>query len=120
MAANGGDQDLLTNGTYKEGVSGSPIAGGIVWADKSIASATGASQVLAAANAARKGIFIKAGAAAVGVNMTGAAAVIGGVGTLTLQPFEWIELTGPDLIAGVLSISIITTATAYVTAFEGT
>lgn len=92
--------------------------GAIVWADKTITSATGASQTLAAANAARTGLMIVNGASATGVNILGGTAAIGGAGTFTLQPFASVTFTGAETPVGL--ITVITTAAAYVSAFEGT
>ena len=91
--------------------------GGITYTDKTITSATGSSQTLAAANASRKSILIKNGAAQTGVNINGGTAAIGGAATLTLQPFESLFLSGPDCPVG--AITVISTATAYVSALEG-
>lgn len=99
-------------------VTSSGIGGGITYTDKTITSATGASQTLAAANASRKSILIKNGAANAGVNITGGTAAIGGAGTITLAAYEFFALTGADCPVG--EITVITTAGNYVSAFEGT
>jgi hypothetical protein len=60
---------------------------GITPTDRTIASASGASQTLAAANAARHALTIQnIGNANCGVNPTGGTAAIGSAGTLTLVP----------------------------------
>lgn len=94
-----------------------PVGGGITYTDKTITSATGSSQTLAASNAARKSILIKNGGSATGVNINGGTAVIGGAATITLQPFESLFLSGADCPVG--AITVISTATAYVSAYEG-
>ena len=93
------------------------VGGGITYTDKTITSATGSSQTLAAANASRKSILIKNGASQTGVNITGGTAAIGGAATLTLQPFETLYLSGADCPVG--NITVISTASAYISAFEG-
>lgn len=60
---------------------------GITPTDRTVTSATGASQTVMALNASRKGLTIQnTGNANCGVNPTGGTAVIGGAGTLTLLP----------------------------------
>lgn len=55
--------------------------------DRTITSATGASQTMMAANAARHSLtIVNTGNANCGVNPTGGTAAIGGAGTLTLGP----------------------------------
>ena len=94
------------------------VGGGITYTDKTVTSATGSSQTLAAANASRKSILIKNGASQTGVSITGATAAIGGAATLTLQPYETLYLSGADCPVG--AITVISTATAYISAYEGT
>lgn len=67
-------------------VANNPI--GITPTDRTITSATGASQTVMAANAARHSLIIQNTSASsnCGVNPTGGTAVIGGAGTLTLFP----------------------------------
>lgn len=98
-------------------VTGGVVGGLITYTDKTITSASGSSQTLAASNALRKSILIKNGASQTGVSLTGATAVIGGAATITMQPFDWLFLSGADCPTG--AITIITTATAYVSAYEG-
>lgn len=98
-------------------VSSTTIGGGITYTDKTVTSATGSSQTLAAANASRKSILIKAGNSAVGVNINGGTAVIGGAATWVLQPTESFALSGADCPVG--AITVISTAGAYITALEG-
>lgn len=60
---------------------------GITPTDRTIASATGSSQTVMTANAARHSLTIEnTGTANCGVNPTGGTAIIGGAGTLTLFP----------------------------------
>lgn len=60
---------------------------GITPTDRTITSATGASQTMASANAARHSLtIVNTGNANCGVNPTGGTAAIGGAGTLTLAP----------------------------------
>lgn len=97
--------------------SSSSVGGGVTYTDLTITSATGSSETLAAANAGRKSLLIKAGASQVGVNLLGGTAAIGGAETLTLQPYEALFLSGADCPVG--AITVISTAAAYVSAFEG-
>lgn len=74
-----GTQNVVVTSTV------SPL--GITPTDRTIASATGASQTVMAANASRHSMTIEnTGTANCGVNPTGGTAVIGGIGTLTLFP----------------------------------
>lgn len=60
---------------------------GITPTDRTITSATGASQLIMSANASRHGLVIQnTGSANCGVNPTGGTAVIAGAGTITLTP----------------------------------
>lgn len=113
----------MTDVAFKEGQPIIPvrqvdsIGGSITYTDKTITSATGSSQTLAAANASRKSLLIKNGGSPTGVNLLGTTAAIGGASTLTLQPFEFLFLSGPDCPVG--AITVISTAAAYVSAYEG-
>jgi hypothetical protein len=95
-----------------------PLAGGLTQTDKTITSATGSSQVLAAANASRRAILIKNGASYSGINLSGGTALIGGAGTITLAPFEGLYLDGASCPTG--AITAISTAAAYISAIEYT
>lgn len=95
-----------------------PVGGGITYADKTITSATGSSQTIAAANAGRKSLIIKNGGSNTGVNILGGTAAIGGAGTVTLQPYEPMVLDGASCPLG--AITIISTSTAYISCLEGT
>lgn len=100
-------------------VSQTPAVGGaITYTDKTITSASGSSQTLAAANTSRKSLLIKNGGSATGVSLTGATAAIGGAATITLQPYESLFLSGADCPTG--AITVISTASAYISAYEGT
>jgi hypothetical protein len=67
--------------------SGAASVIGITPTDRSIASTSGSSQTLMAANASRHSMTIEnTGNANCGVSPTGGTAVIGGAGTLTLAP----------------------------------
>lgn len=60
---------------------------GITPTDRTVTSATGASQTVMAANASRHSLtIVNTGNANCGINPTGGTAVIGGAGTLTLSP----------------------------------
>jgi len=73
---------------------------GITPTDRTITSATGSSQTVMAANAARHGLIIEnTGNANCGINPTGGTAVIGGAGTLTLVPFGSYSPSIPTLSA---------------------
>ncbi len=99
-------------------VSESPaVGGGITYTDKTITSATGSSQTLAAANASRRCLIIKNGASPTGVNLLGGTAAIGGAGTITLQAYESLYLSGAECPTG--AITVISTAAAYISAYEG-
>lgn len=99
-------------------VTSTSLGGGITYADKTITSATGASQTLMASNTSRKSLLIKNGASPTGVNLLGTTAAIGGAATITLQPFEELFMSGADCPTG--TITVISTAAAYVSAYEGT
>lgn len=93
------------------------VVRGGAWTDRSIASLSGASEELMAANVNRKYLLIQNIAAnAMGVNLVGGAAAIGTAGTVTLLPGGSIELEG---YASTSQINIIGTATDDVTAYEG-
>lgn len=94
-----------------------PIGGGITYTDKTITSATGSSQTLAASNTSRKSLLIKNGGSPTGVNLNGGTAAIGGAATITLQPYESLFLSGSDCPTG--AITVISTSTAYISALEG-
>lgn len=85
--------------------------------DRTITSLSGSSQTLMAANPIRKRIIIKNGAFNAGVNLLGSTAAIGGAGTITLLPYEALILTGDDCPK--TAITVIGTATAYLSALEG-
>jgi len=73
---------------------------GITPTDRTITSATGASQQMMAANAARHSLLIEnTGNANCGVNPTGGTAAIGGAGTLTLVPNGSYQPRVPTLTA---------------------
>ena len=98
-------------------VTSTTVGGGVTYADKTITSLTGSSQTLAAA-ASRKSLFIKNGAAAIGLNLLGGTAAIGGAGTTTLLAYEGLFLSGDDCPVG--DITVIGTSTNYVTCYQGT
>lgn len=73
---------------------------GITPTDRTVTSATGASQTLMSALATRKGLVIEnTGNANCGINLTGGTAAIGGAGTMTLVPFGSYGPTIPTLSA---------------------
>ncbi len=88
----GTDQDVNIvglNGTAPSNSNPLFVADGVgaTPTDRTITSATGASQQVMAANADRRGLLIQnTGNANCGVNPTGGTAAIGGAGTLTLLP----------------------------------
>jgi len=91
--------------------------GGTAYTDRSIASLTGSSQSLAAANANRKILFItNPGATEIWVNLVGGAAVANGAGSVPILPNGSILL---DTSAPTGAINVIGTAGAVVTAYEG-
>lgn len=80
---------------------------GITPTDRTVTSATGASQTLMALNASRRGLIIEnTGNANCGVNPTGGTAAIAGAGTLTLVPNGSYQPRIPTLSA----ITVICTA----------
>jgi len=91
-----------------------PLSGNV---DRSILSLTGVSQALFAANPRRKRIIIKNGATALGLNLTGGTAVIGGAGTITLLAYEGIVFSEDDCPKN--AMTVIGPALNYVSAFEG-
>ena len=95
----------------------SPVGGGVAYADKTLTSLTGSSQTMMAANAARKSLLIKNGDTNAGVNLLGGTALIGGAGTITLQPYEGLFLKGADCPVG--AITVIGTSTKYLSGYEG-
>ncbi len=95
-----------------------PVGGGVTYTDRTKTSLSGSSETLVAANAARRSLLIKNGASAVAIGLTGATAAIGGAGSLTLQPYEGLHLSGADCPVG--AITVIGTASAYCNAYEGT
>ena len=119
-----GDGDTIlvqvdAKGNLKTSASGdAPVGGGITYTDKTIASLSGSSQTLIAANSARKSLLFKNGATAVAVNILGGTAAIGGAGCMTFQAYEGFALTGADCPLG--AITVIGTAANYIGAFEGT
>lgn len=95
------------------GGTGSPI--GITPTDHTIVSASGASQQIMAANAARHSLtIINSGNANCGVNPTGGTAAIGGAGTFTLIPGAIYNPRIPTLSA----VTVICTAAQPVYADE--
>lgn len=80
---------------------------GITPTDRTVTSATGSSQTMMAANAARHSMTIEnTGNANCGVNPTGGTAVIGGAGTITLAPLGAYTPHIPTLSA----VTVICTA----------
>lgn len=100
----------VNQGTSPWVVSGTTTASapvGITPTDRTITSASGASQQLAAANASRHSLTItNTGNANCGVNPTGGTAAIGGAGTLTLAPLGAYTPRIPSLSA----VTVICTA----------
>ena len=92
--------------------------GGITYADDTITSLSGVSQALVVANPLRKSLLFKNGAATVAINILGGTAAIGGVGCMTLQPYEGLALTGADCPVG--GVNVIGSVAHYFNAFEGT
>lgn len=87
-------------------------------ANCSIASLSGASQSLLAANPLRRYLLIQDnGTAAVGVNIVGTTAVIGGAATITLQPGTSIEYAGPAMPTS--AVTAIGTSSQPITCIEG-
>jgi hypothetical protein len=88
-------------------ISGADAKIGITPTDRTITSASGSSQTLMAANAARHSMTIEnTGNANCGVNPTGGTAAIGGAGTLTLAPLGAYTPRVPTLSA----VTVICTA----------
>lgn len=84
--------------------SGSFVSGsqsiGITPTDRTVTSATGASQTVMAANASRKQLtIVNTGNANCGINPTGGTAAIGGAGTITLAPLGSYTPRVPTLAA---------------------
>lgn len=78
---------FITNTVTVTGTVTSGAGLGITPTDRTIASASGSSQQIMAANASRHSLTIEnTGNANCGVNPTGGTAVIGGAGTMTLAP----------------------------------
>lgn len=78
---------FVTNTVTVTGTTTSAAGLGITPTDRTIASATGSSQQMMAANASRHSLtIVNTGSANCGVNPTGGTAVIAGAGTITLVP----------------------------------
>lgn len=105
------------NGNLKVVQSGSPtLPAGVAYTDRTITSASGASQQIMAANAARVYVLIEnTGSANCGVNPLGGTAAIGGAGTFTLAPLGSFAPRVPPNTA----ITIICTAGQPIFAVEG-
>lgn len=101
---------VTTLGTPMQATGGTVTANapvGITPTDRTIASASGASQQIAAANASRHSLtIVNTGNANCGVNPTGGTAAIGGAGTLTLAPLGAYTPRIPSLSA----VTVICTA----------
>lgn len=88
---------------------------GLTPTDRTIASTSGASQQIMAANAARHSLtVVNTGNANCGVNPTGGTAVIGGAGTLTLAPLGSYSPRIPTVSA----VTVICTAAQPIYADE--
>lgn len=94
--------------TQPVSIAAAPLnAIGITPTDRTVTSATGASQTMMAANAARHSLtIVNTGNANCGVNPTGGTAAIGGAGTLTLAPLGAFTPRIPTLSA----VTVICTA----------
>lgn len=106
---NGSSQAVPCSTTVPMPVTQSGAASliGITPTDQTITSATGASQTLMNANAARHGLtVVNTGNANCGINPTGGTAAIGGAGTLTLAPLGAYTPRIPTLSA----VTVICTA----------
>lgn len=80
---------------------------GITPTDRTVTSATGSSQTMAAANATRHSLtIVNTGNANCGINPTGGTAAIGGAGTITLAPLGAYTPRIPTLSA----VTVICTA----------
>jgi len=88
-----------TNGAYVQ-IKSNLYPLGVSPTDRTLPSATGASQTVMAANASRHSLIVQnTGNANCGVNPTGGTAVIGGAGTLTLVPNGSYQPRVPTLSA---------------------
>lgn len=86
--------------------------------DRSIAALSGVSQALLAANRGRRYLLIQnTGSANIGVNLVGGAAVIGGLGTITLAAGGSFECDAEDVVTN--AMTVIGTAAQPVACFEG-
>ncbi len=95
--------DQTTPGTTNGVVVNSGVLSnsvGITPTDRTVTSATGSSQTVMSSNASRHSLIIQnTGNANCGINPTGGTAVIGGAGTLTLQPTGSYQPRIPTLAA---------------------
>lgn len=92
-----------------------PIGG--AYTDRSIANLAGTSETLMAANASRRLLIVSnAGATAVAVNLTGGTAALNTAGSVTLAAGGSLVL---DTYPPTSAITVIGTAAADVTAYEG-
>lgn len=97
-----------TGATFPVSVAAAPLQPlGVTPTDRTLTSASGASQQIMAANASRHSLtIVNTGNANCGVNPTGGTAAIGGAGTLTLSPLGSYTPRIPTLSA----ITVICTA----------
>jgi hypothetical protein len=116
MCLNGSSQAVPCSGSFPLSTSTTIAAAvGITPTDRTITSASGASQTLMAANASRHSMtVVNTGNANCGVNPTGGTAVIGGAGTLTLTPLGAYTPRIPTLSA----VTVICTAAQPIYADE--
>ena len=96
-----------------------PTGGALTYTDKSIASMSGASEALMAANTSRRAMIVQnTGTSDVGLRwVTAGTAAIGGAGTMTLKPAQAFIVTGSD--ATTVAVTVIGTAGQPVYAAEG-
>lgn len=112
MYLNGSSQAIPVDATHGLPVnivanSGAAALVGITPTDRTVTSATGSSQTMMAANAARHQLtIVNTGNANCGVNPTGGTAAIGGAGTITLSPLGAYTPRIPTLSA----VTVICTA----------
>lgn len=97
-----------TGATFPVSIAAAPLLPiGITPTDRTITSASGASQTLMSANASRRSLtVVNTGNANCGVNPTGGTAALGGAGTITLSPLGSYAPRVPTLSA----VTVICTA----------
>ena len=92
-------------------LSAGAVGGGITYADETIASLSGVSQTLSAANPARKTLLFKNGASLAAINILGGTAAIGTAGTYTVPAGATMRVRTSNAVTVIATASTPYTAT---------